>query len=109
MHYSPFLIGEKSPGSSVSEENAWFGNGVKSNGSFDSTHLKEAEGSHIGRHRASCHRCGNMRRKNVLCTECPHIYCARCSAKLVIEFGPDIFDNGCPVVRAISRAQLTLY
>ena len=33
-------------------------------------------------HRASCHRCGNLRKKNILCVNCPHIYCARCSEKV---------------------------
>lgn len=29
------------------------------------------------RHRASCHRCGNLRKKNVRCLGCPHIFCQK--------------------------------
>ena len=30
-------------------------------------------------HRVSCHRCGNIRKKRIICSkvECPHIYCGR--------------------------------
>ena len=46
-----------------------------------------------GGHRASCHRCGNLRKRNVLCRACPHIYCQRCAEKIVIEYGPHIFTG----------------
>ena len=41
-------------------------------------------------HRASCHRCGNMRKKNVLCPRCPHIFCQKCSEKMVEEHGKKV-------------------
>ena len=49
-------------------------------------------------HRNSCHTCGNMRKKKVLCSECPYIYCGRCAIKLKEQHGPNIFEKGCPVV-----------
>ena len=52
----------------------------------------------LPQHRASCHRCGNIRRKNLYCSHCPYIYCARCSQKMLEEHGHDIFIDGCPVV-----------
>lgn len=47
-------------------------------------------------HRASCHRCGNLRKRNVFCSRCPHTFCERCASKLVAEHG-DIFSKGCPL------------
>ena len=41
-------------------------------------------------HRASCHRCGNMRKKNVFCPRCPHIFCQKCSEKMVDEHGKKV-------------------
>ena len=40
---------------------------------------KAAEGKAVeeGQHRSSCHRCGNLRRKNVFCQKCPHIFCQK--------------------------------
>jgi hypothetical protein len=58
---------------------------------------READGGH----RASCHRCGNLRKRNVKCSSCPHIYCQRCAEKMVLEFGEKIFDGGCPVCKGI--------
>lgn len=31
----------------------------------------------FNRHRISCHRCGNLRKKNVRCLKCPHIFCQK--------------------------------
>ncbi|OWZ05000.1 hypothetical protein PHMEG_00022993 [Phytophthora megakarya] len=53
------------------------------------------------RHRASCHRCGNLRKKNVRCPVCPHIFCAKCAEKMVEEHGDRIFENGCPVCKEL--------
>ena len=44
-------------------------------------------------HRSSCHRCGNLRKRNILCGNCPHIFCQRCGEKEVMEYGPDIFTG----------------
>lgn len=51
------------------------------------------------RHRASCHRCGNLRKKNVRCPTCPHIFCQKCAEKMVEEHGEEIFSGGCPVCK----------
>jgi hypothetical protein len=53
------------------------------------------------RHRASCHRCGNLRKKNVRCPVCPHIFCAKCAEKMIEEHGDHIFENGCPVCKEL--------
>ncbi|GLE05794.1 hypothetical protein PINS_up014975 [Pythium insidiosum] len=61
-------------------------------------------GSYIdpqSRHRASCHRCGNLRKKNVRCPNCPHIFCQKCAEKMVEEHGDNVFVNGCPVCKEI--------
>lgn len=50
-------------------------------------------------HRASCHRCGNLRKRNVKCSECPHIFCQRCAEKVLVEWGPEELDDGCPVCK----------
>lgn len=51
------------------------------------------------RHRASCHRCGNLRKKNVRCPQCPHIFCQKCAEKMLEEHGECIFTDGCPVCK----------
>lgn len=51
------------------------------------------------RHRASCHRCGNLRKKNVRCPQCPHIFCQKCAEKMLEEHGETIFVDGCPVCK----------
>ena len=51
-------------------------------------------------HRASCHRCGNMRKRNVRCLTCPHIFCQRCAEKVIVEYGVRAFADGCPVCRS---------
>lgn len=51
------------------------------------------------RHRASCHRCGNLRKKNVRCPQCPHIFCQKCAEKMLEEHGEHIFVDGCPVCK----------
>jgi hypothetical protein len=52
-------------------------------------------------HRVSCHRCGNIRKKKVVCVKisCPHIFCGRCSDKMKEEYGREIFVGGCPVCK----------
>lgn len=49
-------------------------------------------------HRASCHRCGNLRKYKQLCKKCPYVYCFRCVKKMIEEHGEDVFVDGCPVV-----------
>lgn len=73
--------------------------------SFESV-LTSSSGSGFGanqdvlvRHRASCHRCGNLRKKNVRCPQCPHIFCQKCAEKMVEEHGDGIFTDGCPVCK----------
>ncbi|CEG45319.1 phd-finger protein [Plasmopara halstedii] len=53
------------------------------------------------RHRASCHRCGNLRKNNVQCSVCPHIFCAKCAEKMIEEHGNQIFEIGCPVCKEL--------
>ncbi|KAI9916429.1 hypothetical protein PsorP6_017125 [Peronosclerospora sorghi] len=53
------------------------------------------------RHRASCHRCGNLRKHNLECPLCPHIFCAKCADKMYDEHGRRIFENGCPVCKQV--------
>lgn len=54
-------------------------------------------------HRISCHRCGNIRKRRILCSRasCPHTFCGRCSEKLKEEHGVDVFFNGCPVCKEL--------
>ncbi|ETW05154.1 hypothetical protein H310_04161 [Aphanomyces invadans] len=59
----------------------------------------DADGSQ--RHRASCHRCGNLRKKNVRCLGCPHIFCQKCAEKMVEEHGAQTFIGGCPVCKEL--------
>ena len=47
--------------------------------------------SNTERHRVSCHRCGNLRKRNVLCSRCPHTFCCRCSDKMREEHGVRCF------------------
>eukprot|EP01041_Mallomonas_annulata_P008057 gene8057-16515_t len=61
---------------------------------------EEGDGAPV-QHRASCHRCGNIRRNNIFCSHCPYIYCARCSYKMIEEYGQDIFVDGCPVCKQL--------
>jgi len=44
-------------------------------------------------HRASCHRCGNLRKRNVKCSECPHIFCQVGSFAPHVEFLPLALAN----------------
>jgi hypothetical protein len=55
----------------------------------------------LQRHRASCHRCGNLRKRNLRCSNCPHIFCHRCAEKMLEEHGNNIFVSGCPVCKEI--------
>lgn len=50
-------------------------------------------------HRVSCHRCGNIRKRKMLCprSSCPHIFCGRCADKMREEHGQEVFIDGCPV------------
>ena len=52
-------------------------------------------------HRTSCHRCGNIRKNLHKCTECPQVFCSRCTEKMMEEHGSDIFFNGCPMVSIV--------
>ena len=62
--------------------------------SFEHPHVR-ATGSD---HRATCHRCGNVRKLAYECTECPHVFCKGCLVKMEAEYGDDCFVYGCPVV-----------
>ena len=48
-------------------------------------------------HRASCHRCGNLRKKTMKCDRCPHVFCQKCGEKMIEEHGEKTFKDGCPV------------
>mmetsp|Transcript_5147 Transcript_5147/g.7877 ORF Transcript_5147/g.7877 Transcript_5147/m.7877 type:complete len:571 (-) Transcript_5147:180-1892(-) len=52
-------------------------------------------------HRVSCHRCGNIRKRKVICPRpsCPHIFCERCAEKMKDEHGDKVFVEGCPVCK----------
>ena len=51
----------------------------------------------IGTHRSTCHRCGNVRKDSLNCSQCPYNYCGRCADKLTLEHGLAAFTDGCPV------------
>lgn len=57
----------------------------------------------MAEHRISCHRCGNIRKRKILCSNrsCPHIYCSRCADKMRAEYGTDAFKEGCPVCKEL--------
>ena len=48
-------------------------------------------------HRASCHRCGNMRKSTIGCRRCPATWCARCAERLIMEYGEDCLTSTCPL------------
>jgi hypothetical protein len=52
-------------------------------------------------HRISCHRCGNIRKRRTICSRanCPHTFCGRCTDKLKVEYGNEVFLGGCPVCK----------
>ena len=54
-------------------------------------------------HRVSCHRCGNIRKRKVICSnpQCPHIFCGRCADKFEEEFGKKVFHDGCPFCKSL--------
>lgn len=54
-------------------------------------------------HRVSCHRCGNIRKRKLLCPRqsCPHIFCGRCADKMLEEHGEEVFADGCPVCQEL--------
>lgn len=64
-------------------------------------HLTEQNVDPLLRHRASCHRCGNLRKTTVQCPVCPHIFCAKCAEKMREEHGSQIFQQGCPVCKEV--------
>ncbi len=45
-------------------------------------------------HRASCHRCGNLRKKIVQCSMCPQIFCRVCADLMTEELGKESFELG---------------
>ena len=47
--------------------------------------------------RKSCHHCGNMRKKQTKCSQCPYVFCNRCTFKMKTQHGDKIFEKGCPV------------
>ena len=49
-------------------------------------------------HRATCHRCGNMRKLCLQCCRCPYVFCKQCVTKMNDEHGDETFSDGCPVV-----------
>ena len=57
-------------------------------------------------HRASCHRCANVRKMVLQCIACPHIYCRVCADMMQREHGPDIFVGGCPKCKGLVRARV---
>ena len=53
------------------------------------------------KHRASCHRCGNLRRKILVCPRCPHVFCLKCGEKMFEEHGATTFVGGCVVCKEV--------
>jgi hypothetical protein len=53
-------------------------------------------------HRASCHRCGNLRSKPLQCSMCPYVFCHACVKKMKEAHGADVFAGGCPVVSKVN-------
>jgi hypothetical protein len=49
-------------------------------------------------HKATCHRCGNIRRDYTRCVRCPYTFCNKCTDKMIDEHGQQVFVGGCPVV-----------
>lgn len=62
---------------------------------------KSVKSNYTPDHRVSCHRCGNIRKRKVVCvvSDCPHIFCGRCCDKMKEEHGKSVFVNGCPVCK----------
>jgi hypothetical protein len=58
-------------------------------------------GKFSGHRRATCHRCANVRKRNVVCPKCPRIVCEVCAVKWVSEHGKDAFDDGCPICKQL--------
>ncbi|KAJ1435080.1 hypothetical protein B484DRAFT_417269 [Ochromonadaceae sp. CCMP2298] len=54
-------------------------------------------------HRASCHRCGNIRKNVIRCNHCPHVWCEKCGDKMKSEHGADIFTSGCPLFHCYKK------
>eukprot|EP00948_MAST-09A_sp_MAST-9A-sp1_P003845 g3845.t1 len=52
-------------------------------------------------YRKSCHVCGNIRKNNIYCEKCPHIYCRKCSLSVLVEYGLDVFEDGCPLCKEL--------
>ena len=74
--------------------------------SKDSDQSKETETTQFEgmktpiKHRATCHRCGNMRDYTFACTECPYVFCIKCVDKMEQEHGKSTFVKGCPVCKS---------
>jgi hypothetical protein len=61
----------------------------------------DASGQRLISHRASCHRCGNLRKKTMKCSRCPHVFCQKCGEKMQEEHGVITFKEGCPVCKEL--------
>ena len=62
------------------------------------THAVTSRSRHnTGEHRKSCHMCGNLRSRNVLCNRCVATFCANCATKSRSMHGNAAFDRGCPL------------
>lgn len=64
----------------------------------------------MSRHCVTCHRCGNVRKLNIECSNCPQVFCIKCFERLISEDGQNAFQNGCIVCKAICCcARKTVY
>lgn len=55
----------------------------------------------VDTHRSSCHICGNVRIKKVLCSRCPYTFCTSCVLKMKAQYGNAVFAVGCPVCERV--------
>ena len=61
------------------------------------THAMTSARYTVSEHRKSCHMCGNLRSRNVLCNRCVATFCANCATKSRSMHGNAAFDRGCPL------------
>ena len=52
-------------------------------------------------HFKTCHRCGNVREKLIICSKCPNVFCTPCAERLSLEDGKCVDSRGCSVCKGL--------